>query len=299
MPTALPLHELAALGTATCWAVTGLIASDAVRAVGPFYFNLIRQAFVALLLCAVVLITGSGAAPGWGAAGVLAVSGVIGILIGDTFNFAAVGKIGPRRAAAVFALNAPMAAVLGWAILGETLAWAAIAGIGLTILGVALAILGRPRVDAHRFEILQGAMAAGVGLGLLGALGQAAGSLIARPIMTAGLDPYMASLLRVGASGLVMGLIVATPFAPALPRGISPGVLLMTVITAIIGLLVGMTLFLYALQGSQTGIIATLSATSPVIILPLLWLRTGQRPSALSWLGAALAVAGLALIFAR
>ena len=60
-----------------------------------------------------------------------------------------------------------------------------------------------------------------------------------------------------------------------------------------------MTLFLYALQGSKTGIIATLSATSPVIILPLLWLRTGQRPSALSWCGAALAVIGLALIFTR
>jgi drug/metabolite transporter (DMT)-like permease len=60
-----------------------------------------------------------------------------------------------------------------------------------------------------------------------------------------------------------------------------------------------MTLFLYALQGSQTGIIATLSATSPVIILPLLWLRTGQRPSGLSVLGAVLAVAGLAFIFLR
>ena len=299
MPTALPLHELAALGTATCWAITGLIASDAVRAVGPFYFNLIRQVFVALLLCAVVLMTGGWAAPGWGVAGVLAVSGVIGILIGDTFNFAAVGKIGPRRAAAVFALNAPMAALLGWAVLGETLPWAAVAGIGLTVSGVALAILGRPRIDAHRLEMLQGALAAGVGLGLLGALGQAAGSLIARPIMTAGLDPYMASLLRVGASGMVMGLMVATPFAPPLPRRISRGVLLMTMITAVIGLLVGMTLFLYALQGSQTGIIATLSATSPVIILPLLWLRTGQRPSALSWLGAAIAVAGLGLIFTR
>jgi drug/metabolite transporter (DMT)-like permease len=70
-------------------------------------------------------------------------------------------------------------------------------------------------------------------------------------------------------------------------------------VTAIIGLLLGMTLFLYALQGAETGIIATLSATSPVIILPLLWLRTGQRPTGLSWLGAALAVAGLALIFTR
>jgi drug/metabolite transporter (DMT)-like permease len=70
-------------------------------------------------------------------------------------------------------------------------------------------------------------------------------------------------------------------------------------LTALIGLLLGMTLFLYALQGSQTGIIATLSATSPVIILPLLWLRTGQRPTGKSWAGAALAVTGLALIFTR
>ncbi len=117
--------------------------------------------------------------------------------------------------------------------------------------------------------------------------------------MTAGLDPYLASLFRVGASGLAMGLLAATPLAPAVPRQISHTALILTAITAIIGLLIGMTLFLYALQGSQTGIIATLSATSPVIILPLLWLRTGQRPSGLSWIGAALAVAGLALIFSR
>ena len=42
-----------------------------------------------------------------------------------------------------------------------------------------------------------------------------------------------------------------------------------------------------------------LSATSPVMILPLLWLRTGQRPTLMSLTGALLAVAGLALIFLR
>jgi drug/metabolite transporter (DMT)-like permease len=52
-------------------------------------------------------------------------------------------------------------------------------------------------------------------------------------------------------------------------------------------------------QGARKLVIATLPATSPVIILPLLWLRTGQRPSAKSWLGAGLAVVGLALIFTR
>ena len=122
---------------------------------------------------------------------------------------------------------------------------------------------------------------------------------MARPVMEAGVDPYLASLLRVGASGLAMGVIAASPFGPPVPERPSGLILLLTAGTAVIGLLIGMTLFLYALQGSKTGIIATLSATSPVIILPLLWLRTGQRPSALSWCGAALAVIGLALIFTR
>jgi drug/metabolite transporter (DMT)-like permease len=295
----LPLHELAALGTATCWATTGLFAADAVRALGPFYFNLIRQVFVSVLLLLIVLATSAWGALDLHQALILAVSGVIGILIGDTCNFAAVGRMGPRRAGAIFALNAPMAAVLGWAVLDEALPLQAIFGIMLTAGGVALAILGRPRSNAHRFETLQGRFLIGVGFALLAALGQAVGSLIARPVMAGGIDPYLASLFRVGASGLTMGLLAGLPFAPELPARPTPHVLLLTAATALIGLLIGMTLFLYALQGGKTGIIATLSATSPVIILPLLWLRTGQRPSGLSWTGALLAVAGLALIFSR
>ena len=97
----------------------------------------------------------------------------------------------------------------------------------------------------------------------------------------------------------MMTVLAATPLAPARHDSVTRLALAQTLITAIIGLLLGMTLFLYALQGAETGIIATLSATSPVIILPLLWLRTGQSPTGLSWLGAALAVAGLALIFTR
>lgn len=296
---ALPLHELAALGTATCWATTGLIAADAVRVLGPFWFNLLRQGFVTALLAVILTVTGGWHGLDGTSVAVLAASGIIGILLGDTFNFAAVGRLGPRRAGAIFALNAPMAAIMGWAFLGETLPLQAIAGIAVTAAGVAVAILGRPRQDAHRLEVMQGGLALGLLFGLGAAAGQAAGSLIARPLMTGGLDPYLASLFRVGASGLAMGLIAALPFAPPRPRQMSRLTLGLTASTAVIGLLIGMTLFLYALQGSQTGIIATLSATSPVIILPLLWLRTGQRPTAMSFGGAFMAVIGLALIFTR
>ena len=287
------LHELAALGTALCWATTGLFAADAVRALGPFYFNLIRQLFVTVLLAVIVVLHGTGVLPDLKDALLLAASGIVGILLGDTFNFSAVGRLGPRRAGAVFA---PMAAIMGWALLGESLPAQAIFGILLTAAGVATAIMGRPRQNAHRLELTQGAAIVGIIMGLGAAFGQAAGSLIARPVMMSGIDPYLASMLRVGASGVMMGIIA--PFGPARPLLTRPA-LILTAATAIIGLLIGMTLFLYALQGSKTGIIATLSATSPVIILPLLWLRTRQRPTALSWLGAGLAVIGLGLIFTR
>ena len=295
----LPLHELAALGSATCWATTGLIAADAIRALGPFWFNLIRQALVTLFLAVLALTSGSWMALDGQAATLLALSGLVGILLGDTFNFAAVGRLGPRRAGAIFALNAPMAAILGWAVLGESLPLRGALGIGLTAGGVALAVLGRTRADAHRLEQMKGTLAAGVLFGLGAAFGQATGSLIARPVMAGGIDPWLASLVRVGASGAVMAALAALPAAPALPHPVTPAVWAMTLATAVIGLLLGMTLFLYALKGPETGIVATLSATSPVIILPLLWLRTRQMPRPMAWAGAALAVIGLWLIFTR
>ena len=70
---AFPIHELAALGTATCWATTGIIASDAIRALGAFHFNLQRQIFVTLILAAVILASGTLALPGWQGVAVLAV----------------------------------------------------------------------------------------------------------------------------------------------------------------------------------------------------------------------------------
>ena len=93
-------------------------------------------------------------------------------------------------------------------------------------------------------------MPLGVLLGLGAALGQATGSLIARPLMLGGIDPYLASLARVGASGAMMGLIALKTFGPQVPKSISTKTLILTAATAIIGLLVGMTLFLFALQGS-------------------------------------------------
>ena len=70
--------------------------------------------------------------------------------------------------------------------------------------------------------------------------------------------------------------------------------------SGIIGMGLGMTLLLAALSlGAEAGVVAALSATTPVWLLPLLWGYTRERPAHMAWLGAALAVAGSAIILVR
>ena len=45
--------------------------------------------------------------------------------------------------------------------------------------------------------------------------------------------------------------------------------------------------------------VAILSSVSPVLLLPLLWLRLGRSPAIAAWLGATLTVVGTALILSR
>lgn len=297
----MPIHELAALGAALCWSVTGIIASGAVLALGPFAFNRLRWGLVFAMLAAIVLATGR-----WhGVASVdfwrIALSGLFGIFLGDMMLFMAMVRLGPRRTGALFALNAPIAALLGWVFLGESLSPLAVAGIALSTLGVALAVLGRPgRSGGHRFEVIRGPIWLAVGMGVLAAAGQAVGSLIARPVMAQGFDPYVASMLRIGVAAAGQVAMMQMPlrvFAQAGP--LTPRVVMLTALSGLIAMVIGMTLLMFALQGGKVGIVSTLSALSPVLILPVLWVLTRARPSATSWLGAVLAVLGMALIFLR
>ena len=90
------------------WGVSGSSIEEAVTALGVSVADPFWTGMVAVVV---------GTVPAIKPAAQQTQTGVIGILVGDTFNFAAVGRLGPRRAGAVYALNAPMTAVLGWAVL--------------------------------------------------------------------------------------------------------------------------------------------------------------------------------------
>lgn len=295
----MPIHELAALGAATCWALTGLISAGPAGHLGAPAFNRARQVFVTGLLALYVLFTGVWRELDMASAGPLLLSGMIGIFLGDTLLFETLNRLGPRRSGILFALNAPIAALLGWLVLGETLSSLAVAGILLTAFGVLLAIVfGKRRAQMHQWEAIKGPLSVGVLLGIGAATGQAIGSILARPVMATGIDPFLASLLRVGTAAFCLSILLQLPIPSVKPRGpLTLKVAAMTALTGILALAIGMTLLLFALSGGKVGIVSTLSATSPVMILPMLWLRTGERPAGGAWAGAALVVIGMGLIF--
>lgn len=295
----MPVYELAAAGAAFCWALTGLISAWPAGYLGALSFNRIRQVFVTGLLAIYVIATGKWQQLSGDVALPLLLSGFIGIFLGDTILFATLNRLGPRRSGILFAMNAPMTALLGFIVLGETLSPAAIFGIALTVFGVSLAIFfGKRATQLHPWETIKGSLWAGVGLGLLAALGQAVGSIIARPVMEMGLDPFVGSMLRVGIAAACLSALMQLPFPAVKPRNpLNWRVAAITALTGFLSLGIGMTLLLFALSGGKAGIVSTISATTPVIILPLLWLRTGERPTAGAWLGAAFAVIGMAFIF--
>lgn len=293
------LYEAAALGAATLWALTGLLSAGPAQHLGAIAFNCTRMVLVALMLSVWVALT-----TGWSSiAGdhlvPLVLSGFIGIFLGDTALFLTLNRMGPRRTAMLFSLNAPMSVILGWMVLGEHLNAIQIFGILLTFLGVLLAIrFGKRKSQLHKWESIRGPIWVGVLIGLAAALSQSVGSLIARPIMESGADPVAASSIRVGVAALGLVAMTRLPFSWVKPAGrLTLPITGIIALSGLLGMGLGMTLILFALSGGEVGIIATLSATTPVVMLPMMWWRTREMPALGAWAGAALVVAGSALLF--
>lgn len=294
-------YDLFALGAAACWALGSVMAVMPARHLGAFAFTRTRMWMVAVMLWAVVAFNGgwhSFSAQAWG---IMGLSGLVGIFVGDTALFSAMNRLGPRRAGVLFATHAAFSAALGFVWLGERMNLQAFLGAVLTLGGVMLAIvLGRHKDETHAWEADRGHVGVGVALALVAALCQALGSLIAKPVMAQQVDPVMASAVRVTVATCAHFVLLASGFQAA--RAHTPPtlrVLLQTGLNGFVAMGVGMTLVLLALEKGDVGMVAILSSVSPILVLPLLWFQLKRAPALWAWAGAALTVAGTALILWR
>ncbi|MEY4975540.1 MAG: hypothetical protein RIQ97_735 [Pseudomonadota bacterium] len=290
--------ELLAMAAALCWAVGSLFSANASSRMGAFAFTRWRLFFALTLLWAVSFWSGQ-----WRQLQIdhlwwLAASGLIGIFVGDTALFACMNRLGPRRSGLLFATHALFSALLAWLWLGETLWGWTLLGATLLVGGVMVAIAwGRRSDESHDWERTHGRLLAGVGLGLLAALCQAVATLMIKPLMSTGLDAVSASAVRTSASFAAHALLWGSGLRLAqLQAPMTWRTAWNTWASAAVAMALGMTLILAALHQGQANLVGIFSSITPILLLPLLWVVYRRQPAAGAWVGAALAVAGTALI---
>jgi len=294
------MGQFAGLLTSLCWSFTSILFTLSGRQVGSAVVNRTRLALALVMVSGAHWVAQGQPLPldadlsrwGW-----LALSGLIGFVLGDAALFQAFVMIGPRLSMLLMALSPAMGAVLAWLLLGEALSGWEILGMALAIGGVAWVVTDRRNGNSDRAPR---AYLIGVLFGLGGALGQALGLIFSKE----GLRGDFSAL-----SGNVIRLIAATItiWAFTVFRGqasntlavlrAKPGALRTIVGGAVAGPFLGVWLSLIAVQNAPVGVASTLMSFPPILLIPLGWLIFKERITQRAIVGTVLALAGVAVLF--
>jgi drug/metabolite transporter (DMT)-like permease len=290
--------ELASLAAAATWALASVSFARAGRRLRPTALNLAKCVLGAAML-SVALLAEDGDAPrpsgqslAW-----LAASAWVGLSLGDTAFFGALNRLGPRRALLFWSLVPPLTAALAWGALGEPVDLQMGAGMALTLGGVAWVVAERsPQTGEAPADHSAATWAAGAGLGLVAAFGQALGNIWTKQ-GALGLSTVEVSVIRLGFGALFLG-VQAAAFRELgdLGRLREPELSKQVGLGTAVGTAGGIYLMVYGLQHTYAAVAATLTSTSPLFVLPLARFVLKERISARAVAGAAAAVLGVGVL---
>lgn len=305
------LGELAALGTALLWAFTAIFFTEAGKRIGSYRVNKLRL-IVAFILYAGALWVATGSPYPEGInikqLGWLALSGFVGLVIGDSCGFKALVMIGPRLMSLIYATSPIITTIVAWIFLGERLTTLDLIGMALTISGVVWVVLERrPANNGKALDSSHpdaGSLRRGLLLAFIAACGQGIGLILAKEGMfNAGSEvaALPAGLIRI-CSGIVF-LWGWAAFRGEIPQTLeaakNKAALGFASAGALFGPFLGIVLSLIAIKYIPVGIASTLNSTSPLLIIPLVMFFYKEKVSLRALAGAVLVVGGVALLFAQ
>lgn len=296
------LGELAALGAAASWVFSSLFFSLGGKRVGALVVNRVRLLFAVLLVGAMHwALFGRPFPTGaehfryfW-----LAVSAIIGLVIGDTLLFQSYVLLGTRLGVLLFVLGPVFGALLGWLFLGELLTLREIGAMALVLGGVLWVVLERGAAPAQgathaRRDYLRGLLC-GVGAQVCNA-----GQLVtAKRGLIGEFPPLSAVMIRMTVAMLVIWLLAVLmgEAGRTLRRMRADGRAAAIIFGgAFTGPFVGVWLSMTAVQATRVGIASTLLSLTPVLSLPVVRWVLKERISPRALLGTLVAMAGVALM---
>ncbi|MDZ7314745.1 MAG: DMT family transporter [candidate division KSB1 bacterium] len=293
------LGETAALTAAFFWGFGALLFENAGKRIGALPTNLLRLVLACIFLSATLyaqrgVLIPLDAPPH--SMKMLGLSGLVGLALGDGALFYAIVILGPQLSTLLLSLAPPITTITAWIFLNEKLSPTAVSGIVLTFLAIVW-VIKNPRDKA----VYRGSKTLGVALGLIAALGQGLGVILAKQGLSGDLDALSATLLRMLPATIVMWLfaLITRQAKPAVATLKNRKAALIVLAGALLGPYLGVWLSIVAVKYTEAGVAATLLSTVPIMLIPLEFLFYGRKPTWRSLIGTLAAVFGVALIFAR
>jgi drug/metabolite transporter (DMT)-like permease len=294
----LQLGELAALATAMLWTLSALAWTYSGKYIGALAVSFLRLPIAGVML----MVYGRLGRGLWFPSDaplntwlLLGASGITGFVICDLCLVKAFLTIGPRVSLLVFSLAPPMSAVLAHFCIGDNLIGRQWLAMGVTLAGVVWVVLEQPTHEDHpRARPLWGQ---GVALAVLAAATHALGYVLSK-VGIGAYDAGAATLIRatVATAGYIVVVTLAGRWPVMLAASRQARAMGVLAIGAAIGPFAGVVLSMVALRNAPTGVVATIIATMPVLILPFSILLHHEKVSLRAAVGAVVAVAGVAML---
>jgi drug/metabolite transporter (DMT)-like permease len=264
MPANHPLGIAAALGSAASWALGAFLFKALGELLSPLALTLAKGACGLLFLGGVMALLGvepTGLRP----LTLLAVSGLLGIALGDTFFFRALQGLGPQPLLLLAVFGQALTLVLAMLCLGEAPPSGTWLGGALVLAGVATVLSGNlpPPGRSTRARALC--------FGLLAVGCMAASSVIAKAGLTEQAGTIQATFIRLLAGTLgVFGLGMTTGRLKVWVKPLRDGkCLLQFLLSVCVVTFGGFWLGLVAFQYTSVAVASILTSTEPVFALIL------------------------------
>ena len=225
--------------------------------------------------------------------GWLALSGLIGIVVGDTLYFRSLQILGPRRALVMACLSPLFAVALDRLFLARPITLFVLVGILLTVGGVIVVVLDR-KANAEAPGLMPGRIRAGVACGILGAICQAAGGLFSQQGMEScgALEATMIRLL-VAALATVLWIVSRPKQRKSIFDSIKMEHVKLLIPATALGTWLGIFFSQIAYKYSDLSIAQTLLSTCPLFAIPIMWILYRQRVNVLAFVGTLVAIFGI------
>lgn len=297
------MGEIAALLTSVCWALSGIFFTAAGKKIGAFSVNRIRLTFAttfflishAIFFHSLIPMDASASRWIW-----FALSGIVGLILGDTFLYQAFVYLGVRIPTLIMASVPVISTLFAWLFLGETLPFSALFGILITIVGIAIVVFERNGTSSNTTDLTKKDYILGVLCALGGASGQAGGLVLAKfglqdgyPVLSGTVIRMLAALALIWIMALFQkqaGNTIRNFFkVPDASRNVFFG--------SIVGPYIGVWLSLIAVQTTFVGTSSTLMALAPVVLLPIAKWGLKENVSKLAVFGTLVTFAGVTVIF--